>query len=170
MRNHHLTIIYECTMICLLIISLTAMMSNTESNMRYVHQVIWLIFLIDVSIRFIRATVKWRYVKNNTFDIVAVLPLEEIMVLARFARFLRLFRYKNIVKRYVDGISIKLQDIGFLRLSLGVFLANTIITILLYLRIDIGFLESTIWVWGNFFKFNYETNIEGLVVLAIIIK
>lgn len=170
MRKHHFKILYEGTMICLLIISLAAMMSNEESNMRYVHQIIWFIFLIDVSFRFIKAAVKWRYIKDNPFDIVTVIPLEDIMVLARFARFLRLFRYKNIVKRYVDGISIKVQEIGFLRLSLAVFSTNIIITLILYLSTSISLLESTIWVWGNFLKFNYETNIGGLVVLSIIIK
>lgn len=170
MRNERWKMIYEGTMIILVIISLTAMLSNEESKMRYVHQVIWFIFLIDVTIRFIKTSVKWRYIKENPFDIVTVLPLEDMMLLARFARFLRLFRYKNIVKRYVDGISLKLKEFGFLRLSLSIFIINMLMTFLLFSFINISLLESTIWVWGNFFKFNYETDLEGLVVLSIIIK
>lgn len=157
-------------MIILVIISLAAMMTNEESNFRYVHQIIWFIFLVDVVIRFIRTSVKWRYIKDNPFDIVTVIPLEDTMLLARFARFLRLFRYKNLVKRYVDGISDKLKEFGFLRLSISIFSINIIISLVLVWFIEFDFLESSVWVWSNFFKFNYETNIEGLVVLSIIIK
>lgn len=163
-------IIYEGTMIGLVIISLTAMLSNEESNFRYVHQIIWFIFLIDVIVRFIRTSVKWRYIKDNPFDIVTVIPLEDSMLLARFARLLRLFRYKNLVKRYVDGISKKLEEIGFLRLSIGVLSINILTILALSLFGKLGFVKSTIWVWGNFLKFNYDTNIEGLVLLSIVIK
>lgn len=170
MRFLRLKIFYEGTMIVLVVISLAAMLTNEESNFRYVHQIIWFIFLIDVLFRFIRTSVKWRYIKNNPFDIVTVIPLEDMMVLARFARFLRLFRYKNLVKRYVDGISKKFEQIGFLRLSIGLFIINIVIAIILAWVRDFGILKSNIWVWSNFFKFNYGSDIEGLVLLSIIIK
>lgn len=170
MRLLRLKIFYEGTMIVLVVISLAAMLTNEESNFRYVHQIIWFIFLIDVLFRFIRTSVKWRYIKNNPFDIVTVIPLEDMMVLARFARFLRLFRYKNLVKRYVDGISKKFEQIGFLRLSIGLFIINIVIAIILAWVRDFGILKSNIWVWSNFFKFNYGSDIEGLVLLSIIIK
>lgn len=170
MRLLRLKIFYEGTMIVLVVISLAAMLTNEESNFRYVHQIIWFIFLIDVLFRFIRTSVKWRYIKNNPFDIVTVIPLEDMMVLARFARFLRLFRYKNLVKRYVDGISKRFEQIGFLRLSIGLFIINIVIAIILAWVRDFGILKSNIWVWSNFFKFNYGSDIEGLVLLSIIIK
>ena len=170
MRMIRLKILYEGTMIVLVVISLAAMMTNEESNFKYVHQIIWFIFLIDVVIRFIRTSVKWRYIKDNPFDIVTVIPLEDTMLLARFARFLRLFRYKNLVKRYVDGISKKFEEFGFLRLSIGIFSLNIAISLFLVWLKNFSLLDSSIWVWGNFFKFNYETNIEGLVILSIIIK
>lgn len=170
MRFLRLKIFYEGTMIVLVVISLAAMLTNEESNFRYVHQIIWFIFLIDVLFRFIRTSVKWRYIKNNPFDIVTVIPLEDMMVLARFARFLRLFRYKNLVKRYVDGISKRFEQIGFLRLSIGLFIINIVIAIILAWVRDFGILKSNIWVWSNFFKFNYGSDIEGLVLLSIIIK
>lgn len=170
MRKLRWRILYEGTMIILVIISLTAMMTNEESHFRYIHQLIWFVFLVDVVIRFIRASVKWRYIKDNPFDIVTVVPLEDMMLLGRFARFLRLFRYKNLVKRYVDGISKKLEEIGFLRLSASVIALNLLMTLSLIVFKDFGMLESTIWVWANFLKFNYETTIDDLVVLSIVIK
>src|SRR5699024_77498 len=134
------------------------------------HQLIWFVFLIDVVIRFIRTSVKWRYIKDNPFDIVTVIPLEDIMLLGRFARFLRLFRYKNIVKRYVECMSKKLEAIGFLRFSSSVISLNILMTLSLIVFKDFGIIESTIWVWANFLKFNYETTIDDLVVLSIVIK
>lgn len=157
-------------MIVLVIISLTAMMANEESNFKYVHQIIWAIFFMDVVIRFIKSSVKWRYIKDNPFDIVTILPLEDSMLLARFARFLRLFRYKNVIKRYADGISSKLEEIGFLRLSIGVLTVNIITTFLLVWFGHFSLVESTIFVWGNFLKFNYATDADGLVVLSVMIK
>ena len=170
MRKLRWKILYEGTMIILVIISLTAMMTNEKSNFRYIHQLIWLIFLVDVIIRFIRTSVKWKYIKDNPFDIVTVMPLEDMMLLGRFARFLRLFRYKNLVKRYVDGISKKLEEIGFLRLSVSVIGLNILTSLSLIIFKDFGILESTIWVWANFLKFNYETTTDGLVILSIVIK
>lgn len=157
-------------MIILVIISLAAMLANEESNFRYIHQIIWGIFLIDVIIRFGRSSVKWKYIKNNPFDIVTVLPLEDSMLLARFARFLRLFRYKNIVKRYADGIRKKLEEIGFFRLSISLFSINFVISLLLTWFSYFGILESSLFVWGNFFKFNYETNADEFILLSVVIK
>lgn len=162
--------LYEGTMIILVIISLVAIVSNEESNFRYIHQIIWFVFLIDVVVRFIRTSVKWKYIKDNPFDIVTVIPLEDIMLLGRFARFIRLFRYKNLVKRYVDGISQKLKEFGFLRLSVSIILINVLVSLLLVLFGGFSFINSTIWVWGNFLKFNYETNVEHLILLSIVIK
>lgn len=170
MLKLRLKILYEGIMIILVIISLVALMSNDESNFRYIHQAIWFVFLIDVVIRFIRTSVKWRYIKDNSFDLVTVLPLEDIMLLGRFARFLRLFRYKNLLKRYVDGISRKLEEIGFFFLSIGVITINLVIMLSLAIFSRFNILESGIWVWANFLKFNYETSADGLIVLSVIIK
>src|SRR5699024_11692706 len=92
-------------MIVLVIVSLVMMMSDGDTKFKYVHKTIWIIFLVDVLIRFLRASIKWKYLKNNTFDIVSVIHLEDMFLLARFARFLRLFRYKNIIKSYFEIIS-----------------------------------------------------------------
>src|SRR5699024_10304769 len=93
-----------------------------------------------------------------------------MMLLGRFDRFLRLFRYKNLVKRYVDVISKKLEEIDFLRLSTSVTALNILIALSLIVFKDFRIIESTIWVWANFLKFNYETTIDDLVVLSIVIK
>lgn len=53
-----MNIVYETTMIILVIISLIAVMSDSDSSFKYVHKVIWYVFLLDVTIRVIRATVK----------------------------------------------------------------------------------------------------------------
>lgn len=165
-----LNIVYETVMIVLVIVSLIAVMSDGDSGFKHIHKIIWYIFLVDVTVRFIRATVKWKYVKNNTFDIVSVIPLEDIFLLARFARFLRLFRYKNLVKRYAERIRILLIKVGFTRLSIYLASFNILMSIVLWRFTKFTIIESSIWVWGNFLKFNYKVNLEGLLLLSIGIK
>lgn len=170
MNRHKLNIIYEGVMICIIIISLIALMSDSESRFKYIHTIIWGIFMVDVSIRFIRATIKWKYVKNNTFDIISIIPLEDIFLLARFSRFLKLFRYKNIVKRYMDRVSEQIEKFGFVRISIYIVAGNTLLAVILYLVTNFKIVESNLWVWSNFLKFNYKTKEDGLIILSIIVK
>lgn len=63
-KRTKLKIAYEATMIILVIISLISAMSGYEGKLAKLHNVIWFIFLIDVSIRFIRSARKLNYLKT----------------------------------------------------------------------------------------------------------
>lgn len=165
-----INLIYETVMICLVIFSLVTIFMNQDSGYVYIHTVIWLIFLVDVSVRFLRAAVKWRYIRDNPFDIVTVIPLEDMFILARFARFIKLFRYKNLVKRYVERIKDFVRKIGFLRVTLIAVIFNLLMILCVTLFYNVKFTGSFLWVWSNFLKFNYESTIDGLIVLSVIIK
>src|SRR5699024_7225969 len=138
MNLRKINIIYEGFMIVLVIISLVMMMSDGDTNFKYVHKTIWVIFLVDVLIRFLRASIKWKYLKNNTFDIVSVIPLEDMFLLARFARFLRLFRYKNIIKRYLDKVSSIVERLGFLKVSIFMVITNIIVVVMISVFTEFG--------------------------------
>lgn len=163
-------LIYETVMICLVIISLVTIFMNQDSGSVHIHTVIWLIFLIDVTVRFLRAAVKWRYIRDNPFDIVTVIPLEDTFILARFARFIKLFRYKNIVKRYVERIKDFVRKIGFFRVTLIAIIFNFLMISYVIIFHQVDLTGSFLWVWSNFLKFNYESNLRGLIVLSVIIK
>lgn len=157
-------------MILMVVISLIMMLSDGETKFKYVHKTIWVIFLVDVVIRFIRASIKWNYIKNNTFDIVSVIPLEDMFLLARFARFLRLFRYKNIIKRYLDKISDIVERVGFIKVSFVVVLINIVVSVVITIFTEEGIWRSFYWVGMNFFKFNYHSQLQGMIVVSVGLK
>lgn len=170
MKWRKINITYESIMILMVVISLIMMLSDGETKFKYVHKTIWVIFLVDVVIRFIRASIKWNYIKNNTFDIVSVIPLEDMFLLARFARFLRLFRYKNIIKRYLDKISDIVERVGFIKVSFVVVLINIVVSVVITIFTEEGIWRSFYWVGMNFFKFNYQSQLQGLIVVSVGLK
>lgn len=117
-------ITYEAVMLILILISLAGIWLSNAPFFNVIHTVIWVIFLTDVIIRFIYAARrfrKWAYIKSHPFEIISVIPLEDFFLLARFARFLRFFRYKNILKRYIGRINRILTTIPFGAVTIGLF-------------------------------------------------
>lgn len=157
-------------MITMVIISLIVIMTDSTSKLAYLHRVIWFIFLIDVSIRFYRTARKWNYVKGNPFDIISVIPLEDMFLLARFSRLLRLFRYKNAIKRYLDRLDTLVNRMKFIRVTFSVIITHIVIMGGLVLLTKYTVVESFIWVELNFFKFNYMSESGDFIILAIIVK
>lgn len=91
---------YEIMMAVLAFLSILFIMSD-DPFIQNLDFYIWIIFLIDVSVRFIHSESKWDYVKRNPFDIIAVIPLDNIFRLARLARLIRLIRTLAIVGHYL---------------------------------------------------------------------
>lgn len=89
---------YELFMALLAILSIVIVWLDNP-NREIVDRGIWLIFLVDVSIRFIKSKNKLDYIKKNPFDIIAVIPLDNIFRAARLARLLRLLRVLAIFNR-----------------------------------------------------------------------
>lgn len=163
-------IAYEICMISLVILSL--IYNWLGENGKIFLKVTWIIFLIDVSTRFILAKTKKDYVKKNTFDIISIIPLEDSLLLARFARLFRLFRMKTILKRYIGRISSYVERLGFKRItiiSLGVVL---LLIHVIYLLTDFTYFKSYYWVIRNFTSFNAmgETIRVPIILIAIVVK
>lgn len=89
---------YEIFMALLAILSIVIVWLDNP-NRGIVDRGIWLIFLVDVSIRFIKSKNKWNYIKKNPFDIIAIIPLDNIFRVARLARLIRLLRTLAIFNR-----------------------------------------------------------------------
>lgn len=165
-----LNIAYEVFMVTLVIVSLIAVMSGSSGNMAYLHKIVWIIFVIDVSIRLYKARKKWGHLKENPFDIISIIPLEEIFLLARFSRLLMLFRYKNIIKRYLDRLYILVNKMKFIRVTVLIFIAHMIMIIGLTIFTEYTLINSLFWVELNFFKFNYVSADKEFLVLSVIVK
>jgi len=169
MKLRHFAIVYEAVMIILVIVSLSTIFSPNP-KLENLQTLTWAIFLVDVFIRFIKASTKWKYVKKNPFDILSIIPLEDMFLLGRFARLVRLFRYKNVVKRYLDRIDKLLNNVNFVKLSLIVFTFNFAIALLLCSLTDNSILFSLQYTFLNFFKFNHQSENIDYTFLSIGLK
>ena len=64
----------------------------------FVENAIWLIFVADYIFRFVRAKEKKRFVKENIFDLIAILPFSAFLRVFRVARLLRLTKLARVAK------------------------------------------------------------------------
>lgn len=71
-----------------------------NASLKFVDTAIWVIFVIDVSARFIKSENKLEYIKKNPFDIIAIIPFDSIFRLARLVRLIRVIRALTIAKRF----------------------------------------------------------------------
>ena len=60
--------------------------------------VIWAVFVIDYSWRFFTTKRKWRFILENIFDLLAILPLNAIFTVFRLGRIFRLARLTKLLK------------------------------------------------------------------------
>lgn len=169
-------ITYELIMLILICISLiTVFVSQEHSSIfNYINKIVWVIFLVDVTLRVLKSVSRWQYLKKNPFDIISIIPLEDFFLLARFARVIKLFRYKNLLKRYLiklDGIARKYSV-----LKVTIIVIQLLITISLILTLTTlhPFRESLEWVLINFIKFNYDSPITHrntyTALLSVVLK
>ncbi|GIN83951.1 ion transporter [Heyndrickxia sporothermodurans] len=60
---------------------------------------IWSIFMVDYIVRIILAKDKWKHIKSNPLDLIALIPLDQIFRTARIVRFVRVIRLIAILER-----------------------------------------------------------------------
>lgn len=156
-------------MIALVVVSLSTIFSPNP-KLENLHTATWIIFLIDVAVRFIKATAKWKYVKGNPFDILSIIPLEDMFLLGRFARLFRLFRYKNVIKRYLDRINKLLDHIDFFKITVIVMIFNIVFALIFSLFTQYDLFSSFRFTFLNFFKFNHQSENTDYVFLSIVLK
>ncbi|GAQ17982.1 ion transporter [Oceanobacillus picturae] len=122
---------YEIILVIIAFISVIFIWSGNKVVL-YLDKVIWLIFFLDVVIRFIVNKHKWRFVKNNPFDIIAAIPLDAIFHTARIARLFKVFRLFAITKSHANPIFSIVKTNGLDRVlsaaGIMIFLSSILIT------------------------------------------
>lgn len=101
---------YEILMGILAVVSVIGIWIENEKWL-IVDQLIWFIFVVDVFYRLIKSKNKWGYLKEHPFDIIAIIPLDSIFRLGRFARLVRLFRLLAIFSRLPIGNILKTNNL-----------------------------------------------------------
>jgi voltage-gated potassium channel len=115
MNKFKLSFIYELFMLLLALLSVSFIWIDNPS-LHYVDTIVWLIFVLDVSVRFFRAESKWDYIKKNPLDIIAIIPFDSIFLFARFARFLRLIRFIAMASHFAKPVFSIIQTNGLHRM------------------------------------------------------
>ncbi|KZR58857.1 potassium channel family protein [Pseudobacillus badius] len=101
MKNYVLA--YEIVMFFLVIISIFFAFSNDKKLLMY-DQLIWLIFVLDYTIRLLRSKNKWQYIKKHPLEFIAIIPFDAFFRTARFIRFFRVVRLLGIGSHYLTPI------------------------------------------------------------------
>ena len=75
---------------------------------------IWIVFIVDYLWRFFTSKKKFRFIIDNVFDLLAILPLNAIFTVFRLGRIFRLAKLTKLVKLTrllrIIGLSGKLVD------------------------------------------------------------
>ncbi|PRO66667.1 ion transporter [Alkalicoccus urumqiensis] len=87
------------TLVVLAVVSVLTIWSD-HSFFRSIDWIVWMLFVIDIGTRFVIAPKKWAYIKNNPFDVIAVIPFDAVFQLARIARLIRVLRLLSIGRKY----------------------------------------------------------------------
>ena len=96
---------YDTTIIILALISVVlvllgfAEMIDLDSPpYSIIDLLLWFIFVVDYGLRFFSSKEKWRFVLENIFDLLAILPLNAIFTVFRLGRIFRLARLTKLLK------------------------------------------------------------------------
>ncbi|MDV2885474.1 potassium channel family protein [Alkalihalophilus pseudofirmus] len=115
-----------------------------DENQYYVLDlIVWLIFTIDVLIRFILSKNKTAHLKKNPLDLIIIIPFDAVFQLARIARVIRALRLLVIISRYASPLAVILNKHGLGK-------AVTFMTLMVFLSsIPIVHLEPNIETYAD---------------------
>mgnify|MGYP000888800775 CR=1 FL=1 len=140
---------YDTTIIILALISVilvllgfAEMIDLDNPPYSIIDLVIWGVFVIDYSWRFFITKRKWRFILENIFDLLTILPLNAIFTVFRLGRILRLAKLTKLLKltRLLRIIGLT----GKLERKISSFLRTNGLIYILYVNIFIVLVGSSI--------------------------
>lgn len=105
---HILVILLALFSIGLVLMSLTGRISMIQYPYNYINNGILLFFAVDYAIRLLHAEDKKRFLIENSFDLLGLIPMHPLFMLFRAARIARILRYHKIFS--VLGIDGKMTN------------------------------------------------------------
>lgn len=135
-------IILALISVVLVILGFTDLIDLEKPPYSIIDLVIWFVFLVDYIWRFSISKSKWSFIINNTFDLLAILPLNAIFTVFRLGRIFRLARLTKLVKLTrllrIIGLTGKLEK------KLKIFLRTNGLIYILYVNFFIVLVGSSI--------------------------
>ena len=96
---------YDTTIILLALISVilvllgfAEMIDLDSPPYSIIDLLLWFVFVVDYVWRFFSSEAKWRFIPENIFDLLAILPLNAIFTVFRVGRIFRLARLTKLLK------------------------------------------------------------------------
>ena len=96
---------YDTTIILLALISVilvllgfAEMIDLDSPPYSIIDLLLWFVFVVDYVWRFFSSEAKWRFIPENIFDLLAILPLNAIFTVFRLGRIFRLARLTKLLK------------------------------------------------------------------------
>ena len=136
---------YEIFMFVLIVVSLFFAFSDNEQIVVY-DRLIWVIFVIDYTVRLLRAKNKWQYIKKHPLELIAIIPLDAIFRAARFARFFRIIRLVGIGSRFLRPVYGLLKTNGLDKLLVVAAILLIVIPVpIILVEPDINTFSDALW-------------------------
>ncbi|WP_036780756.1 hypothetical protein [Pontibacillus chungwhensis] len=162
---------YEGIMILLVIATIMTLWSDRPYDSA-INWVVWGIFMTDFMVRLVLAENKWKFVKQNPFLVVAVIPFDQFFQMARIVRIIYLFRIKTITKYYIAPIINKLtyrSKVFIFGLFLMILLAESV-TLWVLEEGMISFSEAVLMIGRQLMFFGHQSGFplrtESVVMLV----
>lgn len=106
-------IIYEMIMFLLALMSVSFIWIDDAGKVGlWVDRSVLLIFAADYFYRLFKSDRKWHYIRKHPFELIAIIPLDELFRFARLARLFRLIRAVLIVSHYSKTFFLILRTNG----------------------------------------------------------
>lgn len=140
---------YDTTIILLALISVilvllgfAEMVDLDNPPYNIIDLLLWGVFVVDYGWRFFLSKEKWRFIIENIFDLLAILPLNAIFTVFRLGRIFRLARLTKLLKLTrllrIVGLTGKLEK------KVSKLLRTNVLLYILYLNFFIVLLGSSI--------------------------
>jgi voltage-gated potassium channel len=138
---------YEIILVILAFLSVIFIWSDNEVIL-FLDKMVWGIFFLDVAVRLFLAKKKWKFIKENPFDIIAAIPLDSIFQTARIVRLFRVLRLLAISKNYLKTILSILKTNGLDRI-LGISLLLIFASAILVTHIEPNIQSYSDGIWWS---------------------
>lgn len=149
--------VYESIMIILVILTMITLWTENTYNST-INWVVWVVFFIDFMIRFVTAKEKWKFIKQNPFLLIAIIPLDQFFQVARIVRVIYLFRIKTITKYYISPYVNKLtyQSTTMIIGLIFILLLTEAVIILNIEESVISYVDALYVTFGHLLFFGHE--------------
>lgn len=136
---------YETFILILVLISILFIWIDFK-YMLVIDYLIWVILVLDYSIRLYKAKDRKRFFRENIIDFIAILPLDSMLRSLRIVRVIRVFRLGVLMYRYTKPFFQVLSTNGLNKVlgfsAIIVLMGGLLVT---YLEPSINNLEDGIW-------------------------